>query len=328
MKFTRLLILAALVLAAAAPTFATTDRVGTAGALFLKVGMNVRSVGMGEVASATVGDAASVFSNPAALARLSSRQVSVCDAEWLADIRLIGGVYAFPYGSNGTAALSVVSVDYGDIPMVREAESDEIAGTFSPWDLALGLTYAREWTDRLLVGGSLKYIEQAIAEYHSRGVAFDFGTVYYTGFRSLRLSMATTNFGPDMSFDGNYLDKYYIGTAYVEQSKLFGGYDLPLNFRVGLAYDFDLAPSSRLTAALDATHPNDYSERVHFGAEYAWDETVFLRCGYITNAEEMNLSAGCGFNLETSMGAASLDYAYTNFGVFKGVHRMSVCMKF
>lgn len=328
MKIWRFVIFAALVLAIAAPTVAMTSRVGTAGALFLKVGMNIRSVGMGEATGATVGDASSVFSNPAGLARLSSRQVSVCDAEWLADIRFIGGVYAFPYGSSGTAALSVISVDYGEIPMVREAESDVIAGTFSPWDLALGISYAREWTDRLLVGGSLKYIEQAIAEYHSRGVAFDFGTVYYTGFRSLRLSMSTTNFGPDMSFDGSYVDRYYIGTAYVEQSKLFGGYDLPLNFRVGLAYDFNLAPSSRLTTAVDATHPNDYSERVHFGAEYAWDETVFLRCGYITNAEEMNFSAGCGFNLNTSLGAASVDYAYTNFGVFDGVHRVGVCMKF
>lgn len=283
---------------------------------------------MGEASSAVTGDGWSVFSNPAALATLDSRQVVMSDAEWLADIRLMGGVYAFPYGTNGAAALSVISVDYGEIPMVREQESDVVAGTFSPQDLALSLSYARRWTDRLLVGGTLKYIEQSIAEYNSRGVAFDFGTLYHTGFRSLRLAMSTSNFGPDMGFDGSYLDKYYIGTAYVEQSRLFGGYDLPLNFRLGLAYDFELPAAGRLTAALDATHPSDYSERLHLGAEYAWDETVFIRGGYVANAEEMDFSAGCGFNLKTSAGSARLDYAYSNFGVFNAVHRFGLCVSF
>ena len=328
MRILRWVILAACILGMVTPSGAIVSRVGTAGALFLKVGMNVRSVGMGEACTGVRGDASSVFSNPAALAQIDRRQASISDAEWLAGIRFVSGVYAFPYGSNGAAAVSVVSVDYGEIPMVREQESDVIAGTFSPRDLALGLSYARRWTDRLMVGGSLKYIDETIAEYHSRGVAFDFGTVYYTGFKSLRLGMSTSNFGPDMSFDGNYVDRYYIGTAYIEQSKLFGGYDLPLDFKIGLAYDFNLSPTSRLTTALDATHPNDYSERVHMGAEYSWDETVFLRCGYITNAEEMDLSAGCGFNLKTSIGSASIDYAYTNFGVFKAVHRFGVCMSF
>jgi hypothetical protein len=131
-----------------------------------------------------------------------------------------------------------------------------------------------------------------------------------------------------MNFDGGYVDKYYIGTAYVEQSKIFGGYDLPLDFRIGLAYDFNISPAGRLTAALDATHPNDYSERVHLGTEYSWDDMVFLRCGYITNAEEMGFSAGCGFNLKTSVGSGSIDYAYTDFGVFKAVHRFGVSMSF
>jgi hypothetical protein len=328
MKIMKMVVFGICILAIAAPSFAMISRVGTAGALFLKVGMNVRSVGMGEASSALLGDASSVFSNPAGLAWLDKKQMLVSDAEWLADIRFLGGVYAFPYGANGAAAVSAVCVDYGEIPMVREQEADVVSGTFSPRDIALGVSYARKWTDRLTVGGTFKYLDEVIADYHSRGVAFDFGTLYFTGFRSLRLAMSTTNFGPDMKFDGSYTDRYYIGTAYVEQAKFFGGYDLPLSFRVGLAYDFEMSPTSMLTTAVDATHPNDYSERVHFGAEYSWDRTVFLRCGYITNAEEMDFSAGCGFNLKTSLGCASIDYAYTNFGVFKAVHRFGICMSF
>jgi hypothetical protein len=304
------------------------NKVGTAGALFLKIGMDPRTVAMGEASGALVGNASSAYSNPAGLAEVHTRQIFLTDTEWLADIRLIGGVYAFPYGQNGVIALSGLAVDYGEMPMVREMDADVVVEMFSPTDVAIGLSYARRWTDRLLVGGSLKYIDQAIADLHSRGIAFDFGTVYYTGFKSLRLAMATNNFGPDLRFDGGYTDRYYIGTAYIEREKLYGQYDLPLNFRIGVAYDFEFTQTSTLTAAIDATHPNDYSERVHLGAEYAWAQTFFLRGGYTANAEEMGFAAGCGLKLETSMGSGSLDYAYTDFGVFNSVHRFSLGVSF
>ena len=328
MRVTRTLIVIGFLISVSVPSYAMISKVGTAGALFLKIGMNARSVAMADACAAVTFDGSAAFANPAGLAGVDRRQVFISDTEWIADIRLVGGVYAFPCGRAGVTALSAVCADYGEMPMVREMEADVVVETFNPRDVAIGISYARRWTDRLLVGGSLKYIDQSIADYSSRGVAFDFGTVYFTGFRSLRLAMSTNNFGPDMRYDGSYVDKYYIGTSRVEVEKNFGEYDLPLNFRIGLAYDFDLSPTSRITAALDATHPNDYSERVHLGAEYSWYETLFLRAGYTANAEEMDFSAGCGLKLDTSSGSGQIDYAYTSFGVFKSVHRFSLGIAF
>jgi hypothetical protein len=310
------------------PAFATMNKVGTSGALFLKIGMDPRTVAMGEAGSSRVGDAASVFANPAGLAAIEGNQLFISDTEWIADIRFIGGAYAFEFSDYGVFALSAVAVDYGSMPMVREAEADVVVETFSPKDVAVQVSYATAWTDRLLVGGTMKYISQSITDYKSTGIAFDFGTVYYTGFNTLRLAMATSNFGPDMKFDGSYTDRYYIGTAYVEKEKAFSQYGLPLTFRIGVAYDFALTPTSRLTAAVDGTHLSDYSERLHLGFEYAWSEMLFLRTGYTTNAEEMGVSAGCGLGVNTGMGKAMLDYAFTDFGVFAGVHRFSLGLDF
>ena len=154
-------------IALAVPSYAMMDKVGTAGALFLKIGMDPRTVAMGEACGADVGHASSAFLNPAGLAGIGTKQIFLSDTEWIADIRLLGGVYAFPYGHSGVVALSGICVDYGEMPMVREIEADVVVETFSPQDIALGLSYARRWTDRLLVGGSLKYIDQAISDYHS-----------------------------------------------------------------------------------------------------------------------------------------------------------------
>lgn len=312
------------VLLGAGTSFATVDKVGSSSALFLKIGMDPRGVAMGEAYSASVTGAPSVFSNPAGLAALAEKEIFLSDAEWIADIRLIGGAYGFKYKELGTFAFSVLTADYGDMPYVSEHESEVASGTFTARDIAIGFTYAKRWTDQLSVGGTFKYIDQTVADFSARGYAFDFGTVYYTGLKSLRLAMATTNFGPDLAYDGSYIDKYYIGTARIEEERLFGSNDLPLNFRLGIAYDLDVGVNSCITLALDATHPTDYSERVHFGGEYAWSNTMFFRIGYTTNAEEMGISGGAGINVDTSFGRTAVDYAYTEFGVFSGVHRISM----
>ncbi len=324
MRTTIVLVALAALLMGAGTSFATMDKVGSSSALFLKIGMDSRGVAMGEAYSASVTGIPSVFCNPAGLASLDGNAFFVSDAEWLADIRLIGGAYGFKYKEFGTFAFSVLTADYGDMPLVSEHESDVASGTFTARDIAVGFTYAKRWTDMLYVGGTAKYLDQSIADYTSRGIAFDFGTVYHTGLGSLRLAMATTNFGPDMTYDGSYTDKYYIGTSHIEEERLFGSNDLPLNFRLGIAYDFELGRDGQVTLALDATHPTDYSERVHFGGEYGWNNTMFLRMGYTTNAEEMGLSGGAGLVLDTSFGETSVDYAFTEFGVFKGVHRISL----
>lgn len=279
---------------------------------------------MGEAYSASAMGVPSVFSNPAGLASLGGTEVFVSDAEWLADIRLIGGAYGFKYKEVGTFAISVLTANYGEMPLVSEHDSDVASGTFTARDIAVGLTFAKQWTQMLYVGGTAKYIDQTIADHTSRGIAFDFGTVYHTGLGSLKLAMATTNFGPDMSYNGAYIDKYYIGTSRIEEERLYGSSDLPLNFRIGVAYDWEFGQDSQVTLALDATHPSDYSERVHLGGEYGWSNTLFFRMGYTTNAEEMGLSGGAGVLLDTSFGDTAVDYAYTEFGVFKGVHRISL----
>ena len=327
MRRTIALVALAALLLGVGTSFATVDKVGSSSALFLKIGMDSRGVAMGEAYSASVAGIPSVFSNPAGLAALGSREVFVSDAEWLADIRLIGGAYGFKYKELGTFAISILTADYGEMPLVSEHDSDVATGTFSARDIAVGFTYAKKWTEMLYVGGTFKYIDQSVYDYSARGIAFDFGTIYHTGLNTLRLAMATTNFGPDLTYDGSYMDKYYIGTSHIEEERLFGSNDLPLNFRLGLAYDFEMGMNSRITLAVDATHPTDYSERVHLGGEYAWSNTLFFRAGYTTNAEEMGVSGGAGFNLDTSFGRTAVDYAYTEFGVFSGVHRISLKLR-
>ena len=109
MRRTIALVALAVLLSGVGTSFATMDKVGSSSALFLKIGMDSRGVAMGEAYSASATGVPSVFSNPAGLASLEGKGVFVSDAEWLADIRLIGGAYGFKYKELGTFAFSVLT---------------------------------------------------------------------------------------------------------------------------------------------------------------------------------------------------------------------------
>ena len=108
--------------------------------------------------------------------------------------------------------------------------------------------------------------------------------------------MAIMNMGPKMRLRGP--DLAFERQLDDDPSQLFAGlrpdaelatleYDLPLMFRMGLAIDlvggistFMANEMNRLTAHVDIEDPNDQVARLAFSAEYAWNETVYLRGGY------------------------------------------------
>jgi opacity protein-like surface antigen len=109
-------------------------------------------------------------------------------------------------------------------------------------------------------------------------------------------------------------------------------YDLPLAFRIGLAWDVIKTPASRITVATDALSPNDYTEYVNAGLEYAFREMVFLRGGYKglgVPGDEVGYALGGGVNYDfDSTIRLRIDYAYSDFGRLDNTQRISMGILF
>jgi hypothetical protein len=234
----------------------------------------------------------------------------------------------------GTVALSVLSLSSGSMRVTTATEVDGVASgeQFSWSDLAIGISYARDLTDRFSVGGTAKYIREGIGSIsaigyggNAQGIAFDFGTLYRTGFRSLRFGVSATNFGPSLTFGGTYLDSYYVGSFHVTERKSLGDYDLPLMFQAGIAYDPIMTSSQKLTVAMDFTHPNDAPERLHLGTECVIRRVLALRAGKVLNWEGRGPFFGVGLNLTGGFGREmKLDYAYTGVEALEDIHQLSI----
>jgi hypothetical protein len=92
----------------------------------------------------------------------------------------------------------------------------------------------------------------------------------------------------------------------------------------------DITPNEHsFLFSIDAEHPRDNKEMLHLGGEYTFMEMLSLRVGYVT-PETSLAGMNYGVGLKYGLGGINLgvDYAYTEFGDFDPIHRMSVKLSF
>jgi hypothetical protein len=306
------------------------------GLKFLSMSLDPRLSAMGGAATAqNLGNSLALLYNPATMAHMTHRlHLAVMQTQWIADIRYNGGTLAFsPSGGiYGVFGLSVTAVDYGEFIGTIRADNEsgyEDTFNFSPTALAVGVGYARALTDRFAVGGQVKYVNQDLGsfpvafgnggdlvhkDYRKSTVAFDFGVIYQTGFRSLTFAVSARNFSRELKYERE-------------------NFEPPLTFRIGVAMNLlDLTnqdPNThQLLVAIDAERPRDFDERLHIGAEYLLFNTLALRGGYAYPSDVEGASLGVGVRQRFGSVDFAFDYAYTVFETFSNVNRLGIQISF
>jgi len=104
-------------------------------------------------------------------------------------------------------------------------------------------------------------------------------------------------------------------------------YPLPLHFQVGIGFDIFEVDFVKMKGAIDATHPNDNSERVLVGTEFAFFDRFYIRGGYKFNFDDQKFAFGAGANVPVSSTAIYFDYAYSVYDLLPGVHRISLSLR-
>jgi len=331
------LMLALLTLGAAAADGQTLTKTGTSAAAFLKIGLGTRAIGMGGAFTATADDISAVYWNPAGLATTYGAEAAFNHVNWFADVRLDFAGFSTRLADFGVlgAFVTVMSMDEMD---VRTIEMPTGTGErFSAGALAIGLSYARSLTEDFSIGFSAKYLREYIWNSSASGLAVDVGVLYRIPvLNELRLAAAVSNFGTKMKLEGrdNLVVQQVGGTNgnLINTSVEVESYDLPLLFRVGVAVDLVKTEDFRVTAEVDAVHPNDNTEYLNTGIEAGWKELVFLRGGWKSLLErdtEQGFTLGAGVQAPV-VGAlrATLDYAYQDWGRLTSVHYLGIGIRF
>lgn len=310
---------------------------GTTAGQFLKINVGTRAIGMGGAYTAAAQDLTSIYWNPAGISQIYSREAHFNHVDWLMDVNYDYAAFAMGLEGLGTigAFASVLSV--GDM-LVRTVEKPEGTGEyFNAGALLVGLSYARNLTDNFAIGFNVKYIREHIWNMSATGFGLDIGTLYKINIlNEFRLGASISNFGTKMKLDGRDILKIMqVGGSQgnmINTQLQLDEYDLPLTFRLGVATDLLKEKEHRFTLAVDAIHPNDNTESINSGVEYAWNDIIFVRGGYKSLFErngEQGLTFGFGLNYRiVGSIAVQLDYAYEDFGRLQNVQYLSVGVRF
>jgi hypothetical protein len=285
--------------------------VGLSGFQFLKIGQGARAVAMGDAYTAVADDINAIYWNPAGLTAVRGTAWTANYTKWLVDSEVYSAAVAWNTGTaqGGVLGMSVMSFRPGEILETTIFQPRGTGQTVAAGDLAIGVVYALKLTDKFSFATRVQWIHQTLYTESLSTIGIDVGTLFHTGFKSLRLAMALKNFGPDKK---------------VTETKFF----MPLYYNVALAAEFygEKGDLTYLTITGESAFAADYELRAHVGAE-AWFQNIFaLRAGYKINYDTDSFSAGAGLKYEIA-GDRSLtvDVAYSDMGeLFSAPIRVTV----
>jgi hypothetical protein len=250
--------------------------------------------------------AEATYYNPAALSWIGSTAVSLNHTALYASINHDFFAASHAFGALGTVALSVTALYTDEMAVRTPLQPDGTGETFRVFDYRVGLSYARNLTDRVSFGATVNYVDLALySGFSTTALAVDIATLYVTEFRDFSFGMMISNFGSNVRFVNE-------------------DYPLPTAFTFGASINALEGADQRLLVSASAVKPNDGRPLAQLGAEWSYDDLLHLRAGYRPGHDVASYSFGGGLDLGLGARRMGVDYAYSDYDVLGVVHRISL----
>ena len=333
----------------------STTRVGTRGANFLEIPVGARGQALGAAGTALITGAEALAWNVASAANVETFSVSFSYSELFsdADIDHLYGAAVFPLNDVSAIGVSIISLNSGDIIRTTEdfpeGGDPQFGETFEWGGFSGMLSYSRTITDRLAVGGGVKFVSDGISGAKAEWVGLDVGALFRTGLLGTTLAASIQHIGGDSRFDGSAVEQIVASTtdAFDTQDNVPVKFDtneitLPTAFRFSVVADVLGTPEAWLQTAgtdnnlklvVDIYDSIDTALQPSVGLEYNFRELVYGRLGKRWFNEENDdgfrdfgdgFALGAGVRIPLLERALSIDYAWTDMGLLDNIQTLSI----
>ncbi|MBI5883676.1 MAG: PorV/PorQ family protein [Elusimicrobia bacterium] len=261
---------------------------------FLLHDSNARASALGGAYTALAADSNALFYNPAGLGLARRYEGSMMHDEFITNSHQdsVGICVKQGFGLSGNyRAFTNIPKTTVDNPWGAGL------GRYGISSLALGMGYGKAVLPNLSFGVGYKYIYEQIDDIASNSHAVDVGVLLVPRPR-MSLGFAVQNLGPPLRFN-----------ATTE--------NLPLNFRWGAAYGFDMGGAA-FTVSVDGMRQREDRTHVGSGIEGVFLKMLAFRLGYSSrNDGGPGITWGGGVKYKT----LSFDYAVAPYGKLGWSHR-------
>ena len=264
---------------------------------FLKTTTHARIAGMGDAFTAVSNGMDGIVWNPAGLTKVDRFGYSFGYTQWLVDSRFVTGALAYNTRRWGVIGVSFVNFSLPDMVETTTQQPDGTGNMVDSGDLAVGVVYAYQLTDKLSAAASLRFVQSALGPETLSAVSVNVSSLMYTGFRSLRIGMNMKNLGG-------------------EQEIVSEKSEMPLVFHTGIAMEVfgNLGDPVSLTGSFEGAFFTDREQRWNLGGELWIQNLVALRGGYKFKYDAETWSVGGGLKGTFGGRSIALDVSYSNFG--------------
>ena len=343
---------------------------GTTAAEFLLLAPTARGAALGNSFSALVTDISSLHYNPAGLSQMPSAELQASQTSYLADTKYSWLGIGFPFGGGAKAfGVSIGSFGFSNQPVYTVEDPTGAAGeVYGVSETVIGLTYSQQFSDRFAAGFTGKFVSDKLGGVTGNAFAVDFGTSFHAniGGRPIRAAFTVQNLGTALKHNGNVLNALVDrdppeGQQGVPEEPAAASlrtkeWQLPIQFRVALAYDLMATSASRLSLMGEFTQPNNNDPNFSFAGEYnvnlgSSGFSLAPRLSYTYQPANSFDPAGstsanyAGFDSSVKSGAYGLgvgggiryrknprgfgfgaDYGYRSYGLLGGVNTISISL--
>lgn len=282
------------------------DRPGSVDAQFLKISISPRGSALGDALISTVQGAEATYYNSAALPLQKRTDVVLNYTQWFAGIKHNFAAAAINFDDYGSLGISFTALYTDEMKVTTPLQPEGTGETFYSTNYRIGLSYARNLTDRVTIGTTVSYITMSLYKnFTAKAVSVDIATLYVSDFRGFRFGMQIANFGSNIQ--------------YVNES-----YPLPTNFTFGMGINALEFENQTVLLSFSATKPNEGSPQGGIGVEWNFQDMLFLRGGYRLNSSTANYSFGVGAKINVADRLLHFNYSYSNFIILNAVHRFGL----
>lgn len=247
-----------------------------------------------------------IFSNPALLASVSDKTISLSYMNYMAGTSMAGAAFNRVVKEKASWAASAQYISYGT--MKQTGTDGTQLGEFSAKDIAVAGYFSYMLSERIVGGITAKFVTSYIGNYSSIGMGVDLGLNYYDSDHDWSVSLVGKNLGGQLK-------------AYDDE------YDpMPIDIQLGVSKRFAHTPFRVSATLVDLNHWNyKFTNHLVVGIDAALSESIWLGAGYnFRRANEMNIDdadgggthgAGLSFGAGLNLQRFKLNIAYGKYHV-------------
>ncbi len=247
-----------------------------------------------------------IFSNPALLASVSDKTISLSYMNYMAGTSMAGAAFNRVVKEKASWAVSAQYIGYGT--MKQTGTDGTQLGEFSAKDIAVAGYFSYMLSERIVGGITAKFVTSYIGNYSSIGMGVDLGLNYYDPDHDWSVSLVGKNLGGQLK-------------AYDDE------YDpMPIDIQLGVSKRFAHTPFRVSATLVDLNHWNyKFTNHLVVGIDAALSESIWLGAGYnFRRANEMNIDdadgggthgAGLSFGAGLNLQRFKLNIAYGKYHV-------------